>query len=161
MRIYLAARYSRRLELCGYRDELRAMGHTVQAIWLDGEHQIDDKGIPIGENGEALVEMTDTARESFYANGDDAAAKLRQKFAQDDFRDVLMCDMLISFTEPPRSEGGRSRGGRHIETGIALGMMKRVWVVGYRENIFHWLDDVRFFETWDQAKQALAAEDKS
>lgn len=31
MRIYLASRYSRRLELCGYRDQLRAIGVDVQA----------------------------------------------------------------------------------------------------------------------------------
>lgn len=56
MLIYLAARYSRRLELCGYREQLRAAGHKVQAVWLDGEHQISDLGTPIGEGGEVLVE---------------------------------------------------------------------------------------------------------
>ncbi|HZZ79637.1 MAG TPA: hypothetical protein VFE62_14045 [Gemmataceae bacterium] len=56
MNIYLAARYSRRVELCGYREQLRAMGHTVDAVWLNGEHQISDTGEPIGEHGESLVE---------------------------------------------------------------------------------------------------------
>lgn len=142
MRIYLAARYSRRMELCGYRDRLVAAGHTVQAVWLNGEHQISDRGTPIGESGEALVEGDDgsTSGES---------ARLRERFAHEDFRDVAACDLLIAFTEQPRS--GASRGGRHVELGIALGQDKRVWIVGPRENIFCWLKEVRQFETFDEA----------
>lgn len=155
MRIYLAGRYSRRVELCGYRDRLRANGHTVQAVWLDGEHQISDTGIPIGENGEALVEGTPLRSGEVLSEHEqsDRAAKLRQKFAQDDFRDVLMCELLIAFTELPRS--APNRGGRHVELGIALGQMKQVWIVGPRENIFCWLEDVRQFDTWEQCLEAL------
>lgn len=147
MRIYLAARYSRRLELCDYREQLREMGHTVQAVWLDGEHQISDHGTPIGEHGEALVEGDDGSQSA-------RAAALRQKFAHDDFRDVSMCELLIAFTEPPRSNA--SRGGRHVELGIAMGMMKQVWVVGPRENIFCWLEDVRQFDTWEMCLAFLS-----
>lgn len=146
MRIYLAARYSRRLELCGYREQLRAAGHVVQACWLDGQHQISDHGTPIGEAGEALVEGDD-------GSATERAAALRQRFAHEDFRDVAMCDLLIAFTEPPRSSA--SRGGRHVELGIALGMMKSVFVVGWRENIFCWMEDVEFFETWEAAFKRL------
>lgn len=146
MRIYLAARYSRRLELCGYRERLTAAGHVVEAVWLNGEHQISDRGSPIGDTGEALVEGDDGSTNV-------RAAALRSKFAQDDFRDVITCDMLIAFTEPPRSNA--SRGGRHVELGIALGLMKRVWIVGPRENIFCWLDDVRQFDTFEAALSAL------
>jgi hypothetical protein len=151
MNIYLAARYSRRLELCGYREQLRAMGHIVDAVWLNGEHQISNEGTPIGETGEALVEG------SLRPGGEasERADRLRVKFAQDDYRDVMTCDLCISFTEAPRSDKGR--GGRHVEFGIALGMMKRVWVVGHRENIFHWLEDVRFFETWEACVATLEA----
>ena len=141
LRIYLAARYSRRLELCEYRDEIhRATPHVVKAEWLNGNHQISDDGKPIGETGEALVEGDDGSTSA-------KAAALRAKFAQDDFRDVITCDLLIAFSEPPRSNA--SRGGRHVEFGVALGLAKRVWVVGPRENIFHWLEDVRQFETWE------------
>jgi hypothetical protein len=149
MRIYLAARYSRRLELCGYRTQLQALGHTVQAEWLNGEHQISDRGTPIGETGEALVEGDDGSTNA-------RSAALRSKFAQDDFRDVTMCELLIAFTEPPRSNS--SRGGRHVELGLALGMMKQVWVIGYRENIFCWLEDVRFFPTWQECLDRLRGE---
>jgi hypothetical protein len=148
MRIYLASRYSRRLEMCGHREQLRQLGHAVDAVWLDGSHQISDTGQPIGERGERLVEEGEHDCERSIA--------LRQKFARDDFRDVLMSDLLIAFTEPPRSD--KSRGGRHVEMGLALGMMKQVWVVGHRENIFCWLEDVRFFPTWEACLDAIRSE---
>ncbi len=140
MRIYLAAQYTRREELCRYRDTLRAMGHDVQARWLDGKHQISDNGTPIGDHGEALVEGHDTSQRN---------AELRAKFAQDDFEDVSGADAVISFTEPPRSQA--NRGGRHVEYGVALALGKRLLVVGHRENLFHWLPQAEFYETPEAA----------
>lgn len=143
MKIYLAARYSRRLELCGYRTELEALGHTVQARWLNGEHQLSNEGTPIGESGEALVE----------AGACDEAAKLRARFALDDWEDVNAAQCVISFTEAPRSSA--NRGGRHVEYGIGLANKARVIVVGHRENIFHWLPQVEFCETWAEALERI------
>jgi hypothetical protein len=148
VRIYLAARYSRRVELCRYREQLNAAGHSVQAVWLNGEHQISDTGEPIGESGEALVQGTLRSGERLSPNDQsERAAKLRNRFAMDDLRDVMTCELIIAFTEPPRLSA--SRGGRHVELGIALGLMKRVWIVGPRENIFCWLEDVRQFDEWE------------
>lgn len=141
-RVYLAARYSRRMELCGYREQLRGAGFNVQSRWLDGGHQISDTGTPIGDSGEALVET-----------GGNEAAQLRHKFATDDFEDVCSAEIVINFTEPPRAKA--NRGGRHVEFGIALALKKQVFVVGHRENIFHWLDHVEFYETWDELLTAL------
>lgn len=143
MKIYLAARYSRREELCGYRQQLRDIGHDVQARWLDGKHQLSDAGTPIGDNGEALVEGVDDGSTQVQN------AALRSKFALDDWLDVTVADLVISFTEPPRSSA--SRGGRHVEFGVALQKGARVIVVGYRENIFHWLPNVEFCTTWPEA----------
>ena len=151
MRIYLAARYSRRDELCGYRKELIALGHEVRARWLNGKHQINDKGIPVGDDGEELVESGDPKL-------DKKAAALRANFALDDWEDVGAADLLVNFTEAPRSTA--SRGGRHVEFGIALALSKPVIAVGYRENIFHWLPRVRFCETWDEAKRVIQAVSK-
>lgn len=145
--IYLASRYSRREELAAYRDQLSQLGFLVQARWLDGGHQISDAGAPIGESGEALVEGDEggTSLE---------AAVLRSKFAQDDWDDVNAAEIVISFTEPPRSRA--NRGGRHVEFGIALARGVRVIVVGYRENIFHWLPRVEFRRTWEEALGLLS-----
>ena len=140
MRIYLAARYGRRSELCGYRDRLEAMHQNVTSRWLNGNHQIGDGGNPIGDAGESLVEGDD---------GSDSpeAAAMRERFAIEDMKDVIHADMLVAFTEPPRC--APSRGGRHVELGMAIGMAKQVVVIGYRENLFCWLPDVQFFETFE------------
>jgi hypothetical protein len=140
MNIYLAARYSRRLELCGYRTILEGRGHAVTSRWLNGDHQISDAGEPIGESGSALVECDRGG------SGPEAAA-LRSRFARDDFDDVTAAQLLIAFTEPPRSTS--SRGGRHVEFGLALGRNIPIVVIGYRENLFAWLPQVDFFYTWD------------
>jgi nucleoside 2-deoxyribosyltransferase len=146
MKIYLAARYSRREELCKYREQLRQAGYFVDAVWLNGRHQISDNGVPIGDKGVQLVEGDDesTSLES---------VALSQKFAQEDMRDVIDCDLLIAFTEKPRS--GFSRGGRHVELGIAIGFGKPVWIVGPRENIFCWLQDIRQFNDFQECLNFL------
>lgn len=140
--IYLAARYSRREELCAYREQISALGHSVTSRWLNGSHQISDAGTPIGDRGETLVEGD-------AGGASEEAERLRAMFATEDVSDVVSADVVISFTEPPRSSA--SRGGRHVEHGIALALRKMLIVVGYRENIFHWLPQVQFFETWDEA----------
>ena len=127
MRIYLAGRYSRRGELLGYRSNLLDIGHEVTSRWLDGNHQAAD---------DRLIQGSESTQ-----------------FANEDFRDVITSDLLIHFTEPPRSQ--RSRGGRHVEFGIALGRMLRVWIVGPCENVFCTMEDVRQFDSWKLALAAL------
>ena len=136
-KIYLAARYSRRLELCGYREELTALGFEVTSRWLNGSHQLDDKGVPISDEGERRFEEMDPS-----------ADHLRVHFAQEDMSDVLSAGTLIAFTEEPRS--GNSRGGRHVELGIALAAGKRVIIIGPRENMFCWLPQVEHYESWEK-----------
>jgi nucleoside 2-deoxyribosyltransferase len=113
---------------------------------LNGDHQISDSGAPIGESGEKLVEGDD---ESVC----EKSVALRSKFANEDLSDVEDCDVIIAFTEAPRSSA--SRGGRHVELGLALGMGKEIVVVGYRENIFCWLEDVNFFPDFKSVIQKL------
>jgi hypothetical protein len=151
MIIYLAARYSRRLEMCAIRDELTALGHQVPARWLNGSHQIARDGMPLTEEGERKFE-----------DGHPDADDLRMKFAQDDLADVLAADVLIAFTEQPRSDA--SRGGRHVELGIAIGLQEccqvpmRVFVVGPRENLFCWLPGIEYYEDWPALRNVIDAE---
>lgn len=123
VKIYLAARYSRREELCGYRAELEALGHRVTSRWLNGNHQIDDAGLSA-----------------------EAAQEERVRFASEDWNDLMAADWCISFTETPRSSN--SRGGRHVEFGAALATGKVCVVVGPRENVFHCLPGVEWFPDW-------------
>jgi len=129
-KIYLAARYSLHPELQEYARQLSYDGHTITSRWIWGSHQIDDSNL---------------------ADANDVPEKI--KFALEDREDLEMADTILSFTEPPRSSA--SRGGRHVEYGMALALNKQCMVVGPRENIFHWLPEVAVFDTFDQARKAL------
>lgn len=118
MNVYLAARYSRRLELCGYAAELYADGHHVTSRWLLGNHQAENDQLHRGADAE--------------------------RFAAEDLADVSEAALVVAFTEVPRTSN--SRGGRHVEFGYALGLGIAVVIVGPRENVFGCL--VPQFETW-------------
>ena len=132
MKIYLSSAYHRRLELCTYRDQLQARGHEVTSRWLGGPEQLDTDGNPLGQDREAMFER-----------GDPAMDELRVMFAGNNVDDIADADMLILFT------GGGRRGGSHVEMGIAIGLNKRLAIVGPRENVFHWLPGVRQFDGWN------------
>jgi nucleoside 2-deoxyribosyltransferase len=70
-----------------------------------------------------------------------------------DIADIELADGLISFAEAPRSVA--TRGGRHVELGVALALGKRVIAVGHRENVFFHLSEVEFFESWPDAIESL------
>lgn len=148
MKIYLASRYSRREELCGYRAELEAIGHTVTSRWLNGAHQIADDGTPLGEERE----------KQFEDMADPRGAALRQSFLQENMADVESADLLIAFTEEPRVGGGRSRGGRHVELGLALAWGKQIFVVGPRENLFCWHESIKQFDELTHAAKEILHE---
>jgi len=142
MRVYLASRYGRREELCGYRGILMAQGVEVGARWLDGEHQLTPVSQHLGNEGAALIESQ--------GQGHDA---LRQWFALQDLEDIVACSTVISFTEPPGTKA--TRGGRHVEFGYALALGKRMMVVGPRENLFHWAPGVEVYATFEEARKAI------
>lgn len=138
MNVYLAARYSRREELNAYAADLRLCMFRVTSRWLEGNHQISDDGL----SAEAKQEE-------------------RIRFASEDWEDLLSARILIAFTEPPRSTN--SRGGRHVELGAALALLEKgyyddVIVVGYRENVFCCLPQVKFFPTWQEAFEHLTGQ---
>jgi hypothetical protein len=72
-----------------------------------------------------------------------------------DMRDIEIADGIIAFLEIPRTA---TRGGRHVEFGIAAAEGKRLIAVGpERENVFYHLPEVEFFENWPAALATLAA----
>ncbi len=144
---YFAARYSRREELCAYKDELERWGHRVPARWLLGEHQVH------GLEAARAVEATGAV-----------PAKQARLFATDDVEDVLAADVIVSFTEAPRTSA--TRGGRHVELGIGLGLRRArrdlaapsLIIVGPLENVFHALPEIDgVFDTWDAFQEAFDA----
>lgn len=130
MKVYLAAAFSRRAELRGYRDELRRAGIEVTSRWLDESEEPEP-------------------------DDDDFADDVRSfaEYAEMDLEDVQDADVIVCFTEEPG--GGPARGGRHVELGYALGIGLDAIVVGYRENIFHCLRDVHFDPDWEAARTRL------
>lgn len=134
--VYLAARFGRREEMRRYRDELVALGIHVTSRWIDLE-------------------------------GEDAAAF--ERAAGECVLDLVTADVLVSFTEADQAAPGAARGGRHVELGIAVGInaireyfrwnsmrRMRVFIVGPREHLFHFLPFVRQFETWEAARGELS-----
>lgn len=129
MKIYLAARYTRYLELQQPVRDLLSLGHTVTSEWLLNPYNNGDNGYAFG--------------------GDDAYV---QSEAERDIQNVRDSDMLIVFSE---DEGHLARGGKHVEFGIALALGKRLAVVGRKEVLFHYLPNVEVYSTWQAALEAL------
>jgi hypothetical protein len=64
-----------------------------------------------------------------------------------DVEDVKAADILIFFAEDPLV--GVKRGGRHVEFGIAWTLGKPIYVINFKENVFHYLKGVEHFESVD------------
>lgn len=84
MKYYLATRYSCRLELCGYRADLTGLGIEVTSRWLNGSHQLDDKAVPITDEGDRRFEA-----------GDPAVDHLRAHFAAEEMADVMAAETFV------------------------------------------------------------------
>ena len=120
LRIYIAARITRRHEAHALGRQLQALGHVITSRWMrpDADHLA-----PCGESEEAA-----------YLD--------RQRFALDDVADLTHSDCVILLGEAPRNT---SRGGRLVEFGIAVGFGCRLMVIGYRETVFQCLPQVEFY----------------
>ncbi len=129
MRIYLAARWGRKMEMRRVRAELKEMGHVVTSRWLD---------LPENEDGEV---------------GNSRSLESCREDADMVIEDMDDAEVCLAFTEPAGI--GPMRGGRHTEVGYFLGKGKPVWVVGHHENIFHSLAVTRFFSGWPMLKLEL------
>lgn len=132
-RIYLAARYSRNAEMRGVRDVLQGLGYEVTSRWID-QH-----------GGNVL--------ESIVAEQLNADPEAASHYAQVDVDDLARADTVVSFT----SEGGGGKGGRHVEFGLALGLCKRIVIVGPREHVFHTLPRVECYPDWPHLVMAWSA----
>lgn len=130
MKVYLAARYSRRDQMRRVAAVLQTAGHQVTSRWLESEW--------VNRPNESSA----------------APPEYRATYAVIDLEDVDAADVVLNFTEAP---GDGSRGGRHVEFGYALAKGKRLIVVGYRENLFHEHPRVEFYPTEQDVLAALGA----
>jgi hypothetical protein len=119
-KVYIAARYSRRDEMRSVAKILHEQKITVTSRWL-----FEDKPL--------LTKL-----------GDDTPQFYRET-AHIDLEDIQRAETLLFFAEDPHV--GTPRGGRHVEFGFAIGLGKRVIVIGGPENVFHYLKRVLHFPT--------------
>ena len=120
MKIYLAARYSQKEEIKQVAAILRIYGIETTSSWLEEPHPSDC----------TMDQFPDA-----YLSG----------LAIRDIDDIKSADAVILFTVDPLIP--TVRGGRHVETGYALALGKPLYIIGPRENIFHYLPQVKPFET--------------
>ena len=110
MKFYVATRLQENAR--PVRDALVAAGHVCTATWID-------------EAGYGLGSAT---------MGSKTPVEKAAIAARDDF-EIRASDALVLVSEP---DGAYVPGGKHVETGIAIGLDKPVYVVGKAENVFHW-----------------------
>ena len=129
MRIYLSARYARG---CGPDADLPAYAASLQ----QRGHTITARWL----DGSTFTDI--------------------REHAEVDRDDVAASDVLVAFSEEPLEHSPHafaSRGGRHVEVGIAIGCNMcperqpiKILIVGPHENVFGHLADARV-DTWDEA----------
>lgn len=122
MKIYLAAQYSWRNIIKGYAKQLEDCGHEVTSTWLQ-----ERKGLS--------TELTELSN------------RFLREHAKADLEDIIKADCVVLFSVGPTEL--TKRGGRHVEFGLGYALNKRMVVCGPKENIFHYLDDVVCFNTFE------------
>jgi hypothetical protein len=123
MKVYLAAQYRRRDELAGYRTILERLGIEVTSRWLNERNPLDTK---MGDDPDAFYVETATI----------------------DLEDIDRADALVFFAEDPLV--GVPRGGRHFEHGYGFAKGKAIFVVGPKENVFHYIGRNYHFPTFEE-----------
>ena len=146
--VYIAGRYSRRAEFAEYADALRKTGYIVTSRWLNGESQ---------RHGVKAARAVEEAERSI----PEGPGSL---FAIDDCVDIYNADVFMVFTEATPVIGEhiedtrQSRGGRHVELGIALVLGMPIVMIGPNENVFCCLPRIRRTEQWGLAVLELLHE---
>lgn len=125
MRLYLASRWGRKLEMAEIARTLEDNGAHVTSHWVEEPKMSQDDGSYSGGSW----------------NPDPVRAAV---IAARDLSAVDTSDSLVIFTDESRSG---YTGGRHVEFGYAYAHGKPCIVVGPRTNPFHYLADAWFEDT--------------
>ena len=103
MKIYLAGMYSWKNKIRAHAEQLEKLGFTITSTWLD-------------ERKDPKTQL------------DDVSDRFLREHAQIDWKDLRHADVVIIFTVQP--DAPTVRGGRHVETGLALAWEKTVIICG-------------------------------
>lgn len=113
--VYIAATFARQTEMQDVRNKMhRCYDHPFHSFrctagWLD--QTAGNQNIP--SHFHTAMEMADR-----------------------DTRDIKRSNCMLLFTNDP--EGVKTGGGRHTEVGIALSEFLPIFLIGPRENVFHY-----------------------
>lgn len=113
--VYLASRHEDREDIIRVRKSLVKNGINVTSRWLL-------------EGGVLKTNVVENEREGSL------------HVLTNDLEDINIADAVVVFS--PKKAFGNGTGGRHVEFGYSLGIGKRLVLVGFRENVFHWHPDV-------------------
>ena len=128
MILYLAARYTRKDEIRAHAQHFIAEGHTISSTWFDEPH-----------GGQAQLA--------------DVQDRTLLEYAVRDLNEIIAADAFVFFSESEQT--ANRRGGRHVEFGYALALSMPIYVVGPRENLFHYMIHGRHFATVGDLIDAL------
>jgi hypothetical protein len=92
----------------------------------------------------------------WHDNHTDASAL--QRYAQECYADVKAADIVLAFAENPSRSPEHNTGGRHVEVGLAIAWGKRVILVAYQENVFHYMPEMELCSDWPTAAAFLESE---
>jgi uncharacterized protein YuzB (UPF0349 family) len=120
-RIYIAAKFSKLEEMRENANQLARMGHVCTSSWLKEDPSND------------VLDDNDVKWKGV---------------AETDLYDLVNSEAIMIFTEDAEHEF--KRGGKMVEFGFALGYGLRLIVIGPRQNIFMYLDEVEVYETLEQ-----------
>ena len=127
MKLYIAS-HSRETA-AQLRKNLIAAGHEVTSRWITNDTK-------------------------FHMGPDAYSGPEKSQIAVMDEEDVRSAtDGVVVVAEP---EGRYVPGGKHVEAGIALGLGRPLYVIGRRENIFHWHPRTRVFTAESELLTYLA-----
>lgn len=120
-------------------------------IYIAGRYSLLNE---LAKEGKKFSDAGFTLTSSWLNNAEDGMSF--KDIAVVDLQDVDDADTLVVYTENYGTLV--SGGGRHVETGYALGKGKKVIVVGPLENVFHWHPDVVSFPRTEYAIRYLQRE---
>jgi nucleoside 2-deoxyribosyltransferase len=133
MRLYFAARFSRRDEMREYRKVLEDLGHEVTSRWINEDERQDLKNKSRQEVSEIV--------------------------AVEDLEDLAKSDVVLNFTGNGKSTKTKApKGGRHWEGGVGFALNKPSIVIGEPEHAFHWLPNVDRYASFEEYLDSLEVE---
>lgn len=129
MKLYIAAHSQE--AAASLMQALQSRGHKVTSRWILADKKFN----------QGIKAYTDAERTAITI------------MDEEDVRTAI--DGLVLLAEGP---GKMVPGGKHVETGIALALGRDVFVIGRRENIFHWHPRVQLFDSIQEFLEKIDAQ---